>query len=169
MMASEALRRRQAGLTTVEVAIVGAVFLLAIFTVIEVGRLMWTWETLNEATRRGARVAAVCPRDHPAIKNVAIFNAPNVGGGSSTLPDLSVANVDVSYLDTNGNPTGNWCSIEFVRVRIINYQHDYFMPGVGLLINAPAFETTLPRESLGKIPGVGFGCFGTPSPIPVCT
>lgn len=167
-MAGRIMRSRQAGTTTVEVAIVAGVLLLAIFALIETGRLLWTWETLNEATRRGARVAAVCPQDHPAIANVAVFNNPLSGGASAVLPDLSSADVNVTYLDANGNPPVDWCAIRYVRVSI-TYQHAFAIPAFGALLNAPDFETTLPRESLGKVPGIGFQCFGLASPTPVCT
>lgn len=168
-MVGRMLKSKQAGLATVEVAIVGAVFFLALFTVIEVGRLMWTWETLTEATRRGARVAAVCPVNHPAVANVTVFANP-ISGGASVIPGLSADDhVKVSYLDTNGNATANWCDIRYVRVRIDDYQHNLIVPFVGDLLTAPAFETTLPSESLGKVPGVGYQCFNRPSTPPVCT
>jgi len=169
-MVGRIMNSRQAGLASVEVAIVGAVFFLALFAVIETGRLLWTWETLNEATRRGARVAAVCPRDHPSIANVAVFNNPSSGGGSAVLPDLSTDDVNISYFDVNGNPPVDWCAIEYVRVSI-NYRHRFAVPvffGIGEFLDAPDFETTLPRESLGKVPGVGYQCFGVASATPVC-
>lgn len=167
-MMKRSMRSRQAGMTTVEVAIVGAVFLLAIFTLIETGRLLWAWETLNEATRRGARVAAVCPLNHASIANVAVFKDPATGTGGTVLPGLSPADVNVTYLNANENPPVDWCDIAYVRVSI-NYQHTFFVPGLQTIIPAPDFETTLPRESLGKVPGVGFQCFGVASPTPVCT
>lgn len=167
MMVGRIMHSRQVGLATVEVAIVGAVFFLVLFAVIETGRLLWTWETLNEATRRGARVAAVCPINHPGIRNVSVFNNPGNSGGSAVLPDLSTDDVNVSYLNANGNPPVDWCDIRYVRVRI-NYQHNFAIPVFGEFLNAPDFETTLPRESLGKVPGVGYQCFGVASPNPVC-
>lgn len=166
-------KRQQAGVTTVEFAVVGAVLLLAIFAVIEFGRLLWTWESLAEATRRGTRVAAVCPVDHAAIANVTVFNDPADGGPSTILADLTTDHVSVLYLDRDGNvvadPMNNWCQIEYVRVRIIDYVHNFVVPLVGSFLNAPEFETTLPAESLGLVPGTGFECFGAASPTPICS
>lgn len=165
--------RPQAGVTTVEFAVVAAVLLLAIFAVIEFGRLLWTWESLAEATRRGTRVAAVCPVDHAAIANVAVFNDPADNGTSAILPDLSTEQVSVSYLDQDGSsisdPMNDWCRIEYVRVRITGYVHNFVVPVIGSFLNAPEFETTLPAESLGLVPGVGFQCFAAASPTPTCT
>ncbi len=163
------LKSKQTGLATVEMAVVGSVFFLVLFTVIEVGRLMWTWETLTEATRRGARVAAVCPVNHASVPNVTVFADP-VGGGPSVLPGLSAnEHVDVDYLDVNGVVTTNWCAIRFVQVRINGYQHSLAIPFLQDILSVPEFETTLPRESLGKIPGRGFECFEVPSATPICT
>ncbi len=166
-------RRRQAGVTTVEFAVVGAVLLLTVFAVIEFGRLLWTWESLAEATRRGARVAAVCPVDHASIANVAVFNDPGNSGASAILAGLTTGHVAVTYLDRDGNivgnPNNNWCQIEYVRVRITGYVYSFAVPMVGSFLNAPEFETTLPAESLGLVPAVGFECFGAASATPICT
>ena len=165
-------RRRQAGVTSVEFAVVGAVLLLAVFAVIEFGRLLWTWESLVEATRRGARVAAVCPVNHSAIANVTVFNSPADSGASPYIADLSTDQVSVSYLDQSGvvlaDPMSNWCDIQYVRVQINGYVYNFSVPIVGSTLNAPEFETTLPAESLGLVPGVGFQCFGVNAPTPIC-
>ena len=166
------MRSRQAGLTTVEVAISGTVFFLAIFTLIETGRLLWAWETLTEATRRGARVAAVCPVNHSAIANVMVLNNPSDSGASAILPGLDTAQVTVEYLDQNGNVIPNpatcasWVLIDYVRTRIAGYNHNFVIPAFGAVLPSPPFETTLPRESLGKVPGVNYQCYGSVSPNP---
>ena len=54
---------KQKGIYTVEFAIVGAVFFLLFFAVLEVGRLFYTWNVLTEASRRAARLATVCYLD----------------------------------------------------------------------------------------------------------
>lgn len=173
MKDGKTLMLRQTGMTTVEFAFVAAVLLLAIFTVIEIGRLYWTLESLAEATRRGARVAAVCPVNHAAIANVTVFNDPGDSGQSAILPDLSTDQVVVSYLDQTGNPVADpmndWCRIEYVRVRIAGYVHNFVVPMVGTSLAAPEFATTLPAESLGLVPGIGFQCFAVSSPTPACT
>jgi TadE-like protein len=134
----------QKGATTVEFAIVGAVLITVIFGVIEFGRALFTLSVLNEGTRRGARVAAVCPLNDPAIAQETTF---------ATLPGLTTQNVTVEYLDQNGaviaNPAGNFGAIDYVRVRIVNYQHQMFIPFLNLAFTAPEFTATLPRESLG--------------------
>ena len=48
--------RRMRGLYTVEFAIVGLLLFILLFSVIELGRLYFTVNTLNETVRRGARL-----------------------------------------------------------------------------------------------------------------
>lgn len=145
-------KRRQSGLTTVEFALVASLFFIVLFAVIEFGRALFVWNTLTEATRRGARLAAVCPLNDPAIVNVAVFNAPDASGASAVLNGLSTGNVTTQYLDASGNVTGTAGNIRYVRVRIDNYQHTLLIPFFNTTLTAPPFETTLPSESLGALP-----------------
>jgi hypothetical protein len=149
---------RQAGLTTVEFAILGAVFFIVLFGVIEFGRLLFTWNTLSEATRRATRVAVVCPLYDDAIARAAMFLDTADGSGTPVLPRLRPDNVLVRYLDDEDEDASAFEAIRFVRVQIDDYQHEFFVPFLRRVIQAPAFETTLPRESLGVVPGVGVGC-----------
>jgi hypothetical protein len=160
------MQHRQRGTTTIEFAIVGGLFFLALFGVAEIARAIYTWNALTEATRRGARVAAICPLNHSAISRVTVFQAGGSGAPQAFLPDLTPANVDLAYLDTDGlpiaDPSGNFGLIRYVRVGIVGYQHNFIVSMFGASIDAPEFYSTLPRESLG-IPRVGAGpqCFGT--------
>jgi hypothetical protein len=146
-------RKVQSGLTTVEFAIIGAVMLLVLFSVIEIGRAMFVLSALSESTRRAARMAAVCPIDDPAIAEVGLFNAPGEGTGTRIVPRLATANFAIEYLDGNGtvvaNPAMNFGQIEFVRTRIVNFQHQMLVPFATHLFTTPDFATTLRRESLG--------------------
>lgn len=137
--------RQQRGTTTVEFAIVGLVTLVLIFVVIEFGRIFFSMNVLDESVRRAARIAAVCPVGDAAIGDAATF----VG-----LPNLTAANVVTQYLDENGSALGDpagsdYPSIEFVRVRIVNYAFPVALPLIAAIFTAPAVSSTLPRESLG--------------------
>jgi Flp pilus assembly protein TadG len=150
------MKRYQRGTTVVEFAIVGALLLMLIFAVIEMGRALFIVNTLTEATRRGARLAAVCPVGDPKPAQVAVFA---VGGGNSAVVNgLKTSNVVVEYLDTNGNvianPGANFSSIRYVRVRIVGFTASLIIPFIMPTLSLSGFSTTLPRESLG-IPRVG--------------
>ncbi len=135
---------RQRGTTTVEFAICGLVVITVILAIIELSRAMFTLSVLSEGTRRGARVATVCPLNDPAIAQATVF---------ASLPDLTTSNVTVEYLNGTGgvipNPAANFGAIDYVRVRIVNYQIQLWIPLLDAAFAAPGFAVTLPRESLG--------------------
>jgi Flp pilus assembly pilin Flp len=153
-------RRHQAGTTAVEFAIIGTVAMVVILGVIEFSRMVFVVNTLSEATRRGARMAVVCPLNDPAIARVTVFNAPGGGTNSPILRGLSTANVTVEYLDQNGtvmgNPGGAFTQIRYARVSITNFQHSLLIPLAIRTFTLPGYPSTLPRESLG-IPREGAG------------
>lgn len=155
---------RQRGLYTVEFAIVAGVFFLLLFGVFEVARFFWVLDTLTEVTRRGARVAVVCPVNHADIARVAILAEPGGAGTSPVLNNLSTANIDIAYADGDGAPTVNYPNIEFVTVRVVNYTHTLmipFMPADVVTVTMPPVVTTLPTESLGYVPDLNARqCFG---------
>lgn len=160
--------RKQQGAHTVEFAIVGSMFFVMLFGAIEFGRLMFTWNTLDEASRRGARVAAVCPPNHSAISRVAIFEGPVADSSgyadSSILHDLSEENIQINYLDAMGaalaDPSTNYLDIAFVRVAVVDYEYHLIIPFFVQEFVLPPFTTVLPRESLG-VSSEGTGCFGS--------
>jgi hypothetical protein len=148
-------KRRQRGLSIVEFAIVAAVLFMLIFAVIEVSRAFFVAATLDEATRRGARMAVVCPINDPAISQAAAFD-------NSVIPDLDASDFSVEYLTLGGAVVGNPADpdgfrlIRFVRVSAVGYQHQMLIPFATALLpfTMPGFQTVLPRESLG-IPRTG--------------
>jgi Flp pilus assembly protein TadG len=153
-MRNPVMRKRQFGVTTVEFAMVGALLFVLLFGVIEFGRALYVANTLAEGARRGARMAAVCPVGDPRPPQVAIF--ADGGGASLISPDLSTANVALSYLDAAGAPVAdtaaNYAAIRYVQVRIVNYTQQMLIPFVMPSFLMPSFTATLPIESLGYSP-----------------
>ena len=149
------MRIKESGTSTVEFAVIAVVGLMVLLGTIEFGRSLFVLNTLAEATRRGVRMAAVCPINDPAIAQTAVFND---GGGANSpiLRDLSTANIVVEYLNDNGavlgDPAGNFGQIGYVRVRVVNYEHRVAIPFLDAAARAfttNGFVATLPRESLG--------------------
>jgi TadE-like protein len=151
------MRARQRGITTVETAVVGLLAMITLFGVIEVARAFFVLNSLEEATRRGARVAAVCQVNDPAISEIAILNPSGGGASSNIVAGLTTGNIAVEYLDQAGNvlgdPIGSYGLIWFVRVRIVNFTHVLLIPLFVTNFTMPSFATTLPAESLGVWPG----------------
>lgn len=149
--------QRQQGATTVEFAIVAAILFIMIFGVFEVGRAYYAYSMLDEVTRRGTRLAAVCPINDPAIAQMAVFNASGDAGTSNLVTGLAPGHVVIDYLDAGNNVVStpadpiSFMQIRYVRARIVGYQHNISVPFVAGLtsIQMPEFESILPRESLG--------------------
>ncbi len=155
MATTIAPRRNQRATTTVEFAIVGLVFFMVLFGLIDMSRIFFSLAALDESTRRGARVAAVCPVNDPAVTQVALFN--------NLVPTLDPQNIAVEYLDEDGVVVGapagaGYGSIRYVRVRIQNFQVQTFIPGMQTVLQMPAFETTIPSESLGRVGTADVAC-----------
>ena len=148
--------RTQRGTTTVEFAIVGLLAMFCILGVIEVSRLLFTINVLGEVTRRGVRMAVVCPVNDPAIAQVAVLNSSG-GTNSPVLNGLTTANIQLEYLDATGNPVAIggppfdptvFITIAYARVQVVNYVHQWIFPGLGAFAMPPQ-PSVLPRESLG--------------------
>lgn len=140
------------GYAAVEFAMVGAVFFVVLFGIFEVGRLLFFWNTLTEATRRGARMAIVCPIQHQAIIRSALFREEN--NNNSIVPNMTVEDFTLEYLDQDGfvlsSPVNSYLSIRFVRVSVASgKQVQSLIPGVTKVLELPSLATTLPIESMG--------------------
>ena len=167
----------QRGAAMVEFAIIALVFFTVVFGLIESARAYFTVNTLTEMTRRGARVASVCPPTAPEVTQQTLFNN-NASGSNSTdsaiLNGIDSSNVKIRYLEEDGseipyfnsykNPNfiseSNFNLIRYVNVKIINYQHHFIFPPFDIDIggnNVDAdgddvfAETVLPREALGVV------------------
>ena len=123
---------RQRGVAAVEFALVASVFLTMLIGVMEMGRLLWTWNAAVEATRLGARVAVVCD----------INDAIVTTRMRQMLPSLANANITVTYLP-NACTTATCTS---VRVQLTGYTHQTIIPLAPISVSLPPFSTTLRKE-----------------------
>ena len=152
-------RKRMRGIYVVEFAIIGMLVFTLLFGVLEMGRLYFTVNALDEAARRGARLAAVCNISDPVVLRRAIFNAATDAGTSQLITSLATSNLTLTYLDVNGAVVANpgdlvsvngFRAIRYVQLSLQNFVFNLFIPGLGVPITLPAFKATLPRESLGR-------------------
>ncbi|PSW15815.1 TadZ/CpaE protein [Photobacterium rosenbergii] len=145
---------KQKGSTLVEFTIIASFFFVLIFSIIEFGRLLFTWHVLNETTRRAARLSVVCQvstSEQVDTKILAIIN-------DVPLPNFTSSNLTVEYLDSTGTiisgdltDEANFNEIKYVESKINNYQIALLIPlaTFDITFTAPEFKTILPRESLG--------------------
>ncbi|WP_298832641.1 TadE/TadG family type IV pilus assembly protein [uncultured Piscinibacter sp.] len=131
----------QRGVAAVEFAIVSALFFTVLFGVMEMGRLLWTWNAAVEATRYGARLAVVCDIGDGDIKTRMI----------GRLPTLGATNISITYL--NPPAADNTCTAancKAVRVSLNGYTHDTIIPFLPLSLTLPSFSTTLRKEFMNS-------------------
>ena len=93
-------RRRQRGAAAIEFALLAAIFFTLVFGIIEVARLMYVYNTLQEVTRRAAAAAAnVNPGDATALarlKQAAVFRTS--AGGLALAPPETDEHIRINYL-----------------------------------------------------------------------
>lgn len=126
---------RQAGATAVEFAIVVTLFLLLLVGMMEMGRVLFYWNSAAEATRLGARMAAVCDLNDSAVK----ARMQNI------LSMLSASNISIAYLP--GGCDDSTCRTVTVSIASGATVATY-LPFVAPVLTLPPFSTTLPRESM---------------------
>lgn len=163
---------RQKGAAAVEFAIVAIFFFTLLFGIIEFGRMLYLYNTVQEATRNLARkavVALVTNSPSDAFKrNNALFGGNALPGA----PEVTAANVTVDFLSANGSVlsgtlpndqlseclSGGTGCVAFVRVRV----HDVADQNLGVIyqpmiaglfpflqIRLPVSTVTMPAESMG--------------------
>lgn len=126
---------RQRGVAAVEFALLAGILFTLLFGVMEMGRVLFYWNTAVEATRMGARLAVVC--DQQSVMKVK-------SRMQGLLGVLQPGNIDVEYFPVACNQG----SCRSVTVSITGVSVNTLIPFVPLNITMPPFTTTLPRESM---------------------
>lgn len=123
------------GVAAVEFALVSMVFFMLLIGAMEMGRVLFFWNTTGEATRLGARLAVVCDLDAATVKSrmTALF------------PILASGDIDLAYLP--GGCTVDNCQSVTVTVNA-GKSIPTFIPFAALDLSLPPFTTTLSRESM---------------------
>jgi Flp pilus assembly protein TadG len=154
------------GVATIEFALTASFFLMMIVAVVAGGHFFWTHNALVEATRRGARYAAMqckpadtnCPGYSAAIdriRNVVLYNSPN-SGTQAFVPNLQASNIIITYSKRPGTPSSP-DSEDFgvgagtVSVKIQNYDYKFALSPTPFPM--PPYETTVRGESAGYTAG----------------
>lgn len=90
---------RQQGAAAVEFAIVCLLFFTILFAILEFGRMLYVYNTMQEVTRRAARAAVVRWVDQTAtIKSIALFGSGSIPAGT----EVTAANITIEYLNKAG-------------------------------------------------------------------
>jgi Flp pilus assembly pilin Flp len=129
------LRSRQRGAAAIEFALIAGLFFTLLIGIMEMGRVLFYWNSAAEATRLGARLAVVCDLNDADIK----------ARMQALLSILPASKIEIGY-----QPAG--CSVATCREVTVNILAGVsvatFIPYTPLSLTLPPFSTTLPRESM---------------------
>jgi len=143
------MSKKESGATAVEFALVLIVFLTFFLGITDFARMLFTWGAANEASRNGARFAAIC--DDTANKDKVLARMRGI------LPQIG--DINLAW-----NPPGcTSATCEGVTVTITSLNYQWISPiggGVSLAaIRMPTFSTYLPREIMKQDPvAAAFAC-----------
>jgi Flp pilus assembly protein TadG len=129
------LRRRQGGVAAVEFALIASLFFTLLIGIMEMGRVLFYWNSAAEATRLGARLAVVCDLDDTTIKSRM----------RTMLSILKTTDIKIVYEPASCNV--NTCDSVTVSIQP-TVRVATFIPYVPLSLTLPPFSTKLPRESM---------------------
>jgi Flp pilus assembly protein TadG len=136
------MNKKQSGSTVVEFALVLIVFLTFFLGITDFARMLFSWGAANEASRYGARFAAICDDTANKAKVLARMKA--------VLPQIG----DINLAWNPVGCTSATCEGVTVTVTALNYQWITPIAGgaVFAAIPMPTFSTYLPREIMKQDP-----------------
>jgi TadE-like protein len=92
-------QKKQHGAAAVEFALICLIFFSILFAILELGRMMYVYNTMQEVTRRAARAAVVrWVNEEAAIKSIALFGGTSIPAG----PEVTAVNIKIEYLNEAG-------------------------------------------------------------------
>jgi Flp pilus assembly protein TadG len=128
--------KKQSGATAVEMALVMIFVVQLMLGIVDFSRWLFTINSANEATRLGARIAAVCTTNAAGIKTRMRAFLP---------PSITNSQITVSYLST-GCAATEVCAVQVALTGSPGIDSiAWFLPSS---LPIPSFSTLLPRESL---------------------
>ena len=138
-------RKAQSGVAAVEFALVSLLLFTFLIGIMEIARVMFTMNALNEATRLGARVAVVCQVGDGTVENDPL----QLRHMRTFLPDLARDNGS-AYVEYPANDA----TTRLVSVWIEGYKVKTFIPLAHNFFPIPEVRTTISGESfLGSSTG----------------
>lgn len=174
--------RRQGGAAAVEFALVAVLLFVLLLGIVELGRFLYLFNTVQEVTRRAAREAVVSCTNETTQNGIRSRAVLGTGATGAFLPaggEISDIRVVIDYLDKNQASIDRYIAcpspfngnilkceadaadcIRFVRVRVCDYRNKNrcdpvkYVPMIGLFVPNPDNPTRMQWIDLGiDIPG----------------
>jgi Flp pilus assembly protein TadG len=130
---------RQCGSVAVEFALVATLFFTALTAVANIGGLLAVAVSAADATRTAARIAAVC--DPGGVEAAAAVRA--------RLPQFDIGEPNLAVTYSPAGCSGDTC--RSVRVSLHDLSYPAWIPFLPASLPLPAFDATLPVESLESV------------------
>jgi hypothetical protein len=128
---------RQRGVAAVEFALVALLFFTLLLGIMEFGRWMFTLNAASEATRLGARLAVVCSQGDESLIRRRM---------SEMTVSIPSSNMVIDYVPANCDAS----NCKSVSARVVGASFRPLIPLWGTSVAIPAFEVSLPRESMNS-------------------
>jgi Flp pilus assembly protein TadG len=130
----------------VEFALATGVLCLLLIGGAEVGRAMWTWQAAAEAARLGARLAAVCGLQAPAIRSRMQALWPALQQDAIAVRGIAQEGSAVGAASGAAACDASDCAA--VQVALEGASHRAFVPWLPGVWSLPPMTTTLRREAM---------------------
>jgi Flp pilus assembly protein TadG len=129
-IASRRSSRRPRGQSLVEFALVLPIFLLVMMGIIDFGRAIFSYNSLSNATRDGARVAIV---DQTVTAGIPA-GAAEAAEQASAMGIDPATDVDVEYTQPDGSDCSADRSIGCIATVTVRYEFEALTPIVGRIV-----------------------------------
>jgi len=132
---------------------VSLLFFFLLFGILEFGRALWTYNTIINGTRAGARWGVVNVSNNSdsankdKVRNIVLYGYPDVTSGTTLVPGLTPGMINVSVVPLDTDSTGTAVN-QKVSVSVSGYQFRFLIP-LAPVMTIPAYETSLYTESMG--------------------
>jgi len=141
-------RRSTCGQATVEVAMVGLLFVITVIGMIDVGRAVWNYNTVAQAAREGARYAVVhgSRSSDPSGPGSSSFTAPDQDTKVTAIVRKNASGLDLDSLTVSAQ----WPDATNERDARVKVTASYaFEPAFSHLLGLPSI--TLTSSSIMKV------------------
>src|SRR5215813_7920476 len=156
MMKQGSKNKSERGAAMVEFTLTASFFLMMVMALVSGGHLFFTHNAMVEATRRGARYAAMqckpnlsgCANSDTTVdrvKNMVLYGTPTAGT-TTLVHNLQASNITVTFSNNFNVATGT------VSVQIDSYQYVFAVGG--FTVSMPSYHTTVAAESAGFVPEI---------------
>lgn len=134
--------RAQRGVAAVEFALVLFVLMVLVSGTVEIGKTIWYFNSLTKSTRDGARLLSMTPAGELSSGVAAAKNLVVAAATAAGVPDVTVANVEVSCLNGSFSPVACVDGTPPINVKVAIVGYNVVLGGWIAMFSASGSTTT---------------------------